>query len=71
MPVGYNPHLDSAIRGGELELSELRALRREDRRNVWREVDPAEVADVSYDWLLFTAHGLWVCSFSRDRLARL
>ena len=31
LPVGYNPHLDAAIRERRLALSELRALRREER----------------------------------------
>jgi SAM-dependent methyltransferase len=70
MPVGYNPHLDAAIRSGALELSELRALRREDRRNIWREVNPDDVWDVPYDWLLFTAHAIWVCCFTRERPTR-
>lgn len=65
VPVGYNPHLDEAIRGGRLGLSELRALRREERRNIWREVDPAEVWDAPYDSLLCTAHGIVVCHAHR------
>lgn len=60
-PVGYNPHLDEAIRSGRVEVSDLGALRREPTRNVWREVDPADVWDAPYDSLLFTAHGLVVC----------
>jgi hypothetical protein len=65
VPVGYNPPLDEAIRGGRLSLSELRALRREERRNIWHEVDPAEVWDAPYDRLLCTAHGIVVCRADR------
>lgn len=65
VPVGYNPHLDQAIRAGRLGLSQLRALRREQRRNIWYEVDPAEVWDAPYDWLLCTAHGIAVCHAHR------
>jgi hypothetical protein len=61
LPVGYNLTLDKAIRDGRLGLSELRALRREELRNTWREVDPAEVWDAPYDSLLCTAHGIVVC----------
>jgi SAM-dependent methyltransferase len=64
-PVGYNPHLDSAIREERLVLSELRALRRDDARNTWREVDPANVWDARYDSLLCTAHGIVVCRTER------
>jgi SAM-dependent methyltransferase len=65
VPVGYNVHLDKAIREGRLELSELRALRRDERHNIWHEVEPAKVWDAPYDWLLFTAHGIVVCRADR------
>jgi SAM-dependent methyltransferase len=65
IPVGQNPHLDEAIRENRLGLSELWALRREERRNIWREVDPAEVWDAPYDSLLCTAHGIVVCHARR------
>jgi SAM-dependent methyltransferase len=65
LPVGHNPYLDQAIRERRLELSELWALRREERRNVWREVDPGEVWDAPYDSLLWTAHGIVVCHSRR------
>jgi SAM-dependent methyltransferase len=61
LPVGYNVHLDEAIRTGHFELSELRALRRDERHNRWREVDPADVWGAPYDSLLCTAHGIVVC----------
>jgi SAM-dependent methyltransferase len=64
-PVGHNPHLDEAIRSGHIRLSELRALRREDRRNIWREVEPDEVWGAPYDSLLCTAHGIVVCRIDR------
>jgi SAM-dependent methyltransferase len=61
VPVGYNPALDSALRAGRVALDELRALRREPARNVWREVPPEAVWDAGYDFMLYTAHGLVVC----------
>jgi SAM-dependent methyltransferase len=65
LPVGHNPHLDQAIREGRLGLSELWALRRNERHNIWREVDPTEVWDAPYDALLWTAHGIVVCHARR------
>jgi SAM-dependent methyltransferase len=65
VPVGYNHEFDTTIRDGEIELSGLWALRRQERHNVWREVDPAEVWQARYDWLLYTAHGLVVCMAKR------
>ncbi len=61
VPVGYNTALDAAIRGGELELSQLHALRRQPSRNIWNEVEPGRVWDARYDSLLCTAHGVVVC----------
>lgn len=59
--VNYNSALDEAVRDGRLGLTELRALRRGERRNVWSEVDPSDVWDAPYDWLLCTAHGIVLC----------
>jgi SAM-dependent methyltransferase len=64
LPVGYNPDLDAAVRSGELTFDRLAALRREPRRNEWRQVPVAEVWDASYDRLVYTAHGLLVGEIS-------
>lgn len=60
LPAGYNLDLDQQIREGEVSFTRLRALRRDDFRNRWREVPVEEVWSASYDWLLYTAHGLLV-----------
>lgn len=63
-PVGYNPTLDEQIRTGDLGLTRLRALRRDDSRNVWREVPVEHVWAARYDRLLYTAHGLVVAELT-------
>jgi hypothetical protein len=63
LPVGYNPELDRAIARGRPQFSSIRALRRSDRRNEWREADVAEVWDAEYDLLLYTARGVLVCEY--------
>jgi SAM-dependent methyltransferase len=65
VPVGYNPELDARLRDGRIAGAKLRALRRDARRNLWREVPPGEVWDARYDHLLCTAHGIVVCSARR------
>lgn len=60
LPVGYNLDLDRQLRGGELELGSLRALRRDARRNRWQEVSLDDVWTADYDRLLYTAHGVVV-----------
>jgi SAM-dependent methyltransferase len=64
LPVGYNPDLDAAVRSGELAFDRLSALRREPRRNGWRQVPVDEVWEAPYDRLLYTAHGLLVGTIS-------
>lgn len=59
VPVGYNRHLDRALRSGELGLEPVVALRRH-RGNRWVQVGMDEVWDAPYDRLLYTAHGLVV-----------
>ncbi len=63
VPVDYNTDLDRQVRDGELDFTRLRALRRDDHRNRWREVPVADVWDAAYDRLLYTAHGLVVAEF--------
>ncbi|MGZ5399229.1 MAG: hypothetical protein ACXWDL_10185 [Nocardioides sp.] len=62
-PVGYNTALDEQIRSGSIGFTRLRALRRSDSRNVWREVPVDEVWAARYDRLLYTAHGIVVGEF--------
>jgi SAM-dependent methyltransferase len=59
-PVGYNPALDEQIRTGAIRFTELRALRRDGRRNRWSEVPVDQVWSAAYDRLLYTAHGIVV-----------
>lgn len=65
VPVGYNAALDRQLRDGTLGFDRLDALRRDRRRNLWREVPLGDVWDASYDRLLYTAHGLVVAEFRR------
>ncbi|MFC7497474.1 MULTISPECIES: hypothetical protein [unclassified Nocardioides] len=60
LPVDYNPDLDQQVRTGELGFTRLRALRRDDHRNRWREVPVDDVWSARYDRLLYTAHGVVV-----------
>jgi SAM-dependent methyltransferase len=48
VPVGYNPELDAALAAGSYAM---RAM----RRSPWREVDPAEALECSYDFLVYSA----------------
>lgn len=59
-PVGYNEALDAQLRSGAIASSRMRALRRDDRRNEWREVPPEQVWGTPYDRLLYTAHAVVV-----------
>lgn len=60
LPVDYNSQLDRQVRAGGLGFTRLRALRREERRNRWREVPVDQVWSARYDRLLYTAHGVVV-----------
>jgi SAM-dependent methyltransferase len=57
-PVGYNPHLDSALRDGAVPLARLVALRRAGRRTRWIQVPPEEAWSVPYDFLLYSARAV-------------
>ena len=63
VPVGYNSHLDQGIRDGTISFDRLTALRREDLRNLWRQVPVEHVWDAAYDRLLYTAHGVVIAEF--------
>jgi len=64
IPVDYNPDLDRHLRAADLGFTSVRALRRDDRRNRWREVPLDEVWTARYDWLLYTAHGVVVAEYA-------
>ena len=57
VPVGYNTAFDAALRTGEVPLNRAVALRRAGATK-WREVAPAEVWSVPYDFLLYRARGV-------------
>jgi SAM-dependent methyltransferase len=60
VPVGYNPRLDERLGAGEIDLSELRALRRE--RGGWREVEARTALAASYDELLYEAEAVLIAT---------
>ena len=62
-PVGYNLDMDAQLRSGALGFDHLRALRREDTRNTWRQVPVDEVWQAEYDRLVYTAHGVVVAEY--------
>lgn len=66
VPVGYHPRLDAAIRGGELEFDEVRALRCSYPSMVWREVAPASVDDAEYDELIYRAEAVLICRWTNS-----
>jgi hypothetical protein len=64
VPVGYNPHLDAALRDGSLGAVRATALQRSGRR--WREVPVAEAWGVPYDFLLFRARAVVFAELTAD-----
>lgn len=68
-PVGYNTELDAQLRSGGLGLTRMRALRRDQHRNRWREVPLDEVWSAGYDRLLYTAHGVVVGEYRAPKIA--
>jgi SAM-dependent methyltransferase len=56
-PVGYNPHLDDALRGGTVPVARTSALRRAGRTR-WVEVPPGEAWRAPYDFLLYSARAV-------------
>jgi SAM-dependent methyltransferase len=56
-PVGYNPHLDEALRTGGVQVSRATALRRTGRTR-WVEVSPDEAWRAPYDFLLYSARAV-------------
>ena len=60
IPLGYNPSLDRMIDEGRIPFAERTCLKREPRRNIWREVSAGEVRNPQYDWQAYEAHELFV-----------
>ena len=60
IPLGYNPPLDKLIDEGDLNFSERIYLKRQPRRNLWREASAGEVRHPRYDRQAFAAHELLV-----------
>jgi SAM-dependent methyltransferase len=56
-PVGYNPHLDGALRDGVVAAGTAAALRRAGRTH-WVEVSPDEAWRAPYDFLLYSARAV-------------
>jgi hypothetical protein len=61
VPVGYNPALDEAIRGGAAGFDEVRALVRDGGGMRWREASADEAWALPYDRLLYRARAVLVC----------
>jgi SAM-dependent methyltransferase len=57
-PVGYNPHLDDALRSGAVPLERTVALRRAGRRTRWEQVPTEEAWRTPYDFLLYSARAV-------------
>ena len=57
-PVGYNPHLDEALRSGKLSIERAAALRRAGRRTRWEQLPPDAAWRVPYDFLLYSARAV-------------
>ena len=57
-PVGYNPHLDDALRSGAVPLARMGALRRAGRRTRWEQVPSDAAWRVRYDFLLYSARAV-------------
>ena len=56
-PVGYNPHLDNALRAGTVPVARVSALLRTGRTR-WAEVPPDEAWSAPYDFLLYSARAV-------------
>lgn len=66
VPVGYHPRLDAAIRSGELQFDDVRALRCRYPSTLWREVDPSTVSDAKYDMLIYRAEAVLICRWTNQ-----
>ena len=70
IPVGQNPTLDAAIRGGRAGFDRVLAMRRVTASNRWEQVALPRVWGSPYDFLLHTAHGLLICELRREHATR-
>ena len=66
VPVGYHPRLDAAIRSGEVQFDEVRALRCRYPSMLWREVDPSTIGDAEYDTLIYRAEAVLICRWTNQ-----
>lgn len=57
-PVGYNPHLDEALRAGAVPLARAAAMRRAGRRTLWTQVPLEDAWRAPYDFLLYSARAV-------------
>ena len=62
-PVGYNPHLDEALRSGAVPPRRIAAMRRVGRRTRWEQVAPEEAWRTPYDFLLYSARAVVFAEF--------
>jgi len=60
IPLGYNPPLDRMMEEGRISFSQRGYLKRQPRRNIWREVGAGEVRHPGYDRQAYAAHELLV-----------
>ena len=60
IPLGYNTHLDRMIEDGRIAFTTHNYLKRNPRRNEWREVSESEVRHPLYDRQANCAHELLV-----------
>ena len=66
VPVGYHPRLDAAIRSGEVEFDDVRALRCDYPSMIWAEVDSSTVDDARYDELIYRAEAVLICRWTNQ-----
>ncbi len=57
-PVGYNTHLDDAMRSGAVPMERIATMRRVGRRTRWEQVPPEEAWRAPYDVLLYSARAV-------------
>ncbi|MCP4108761.1 MAG: class I SAM-dependent methyltransferase [Desulfobacteraceae bacterium] len=58
IPVGYNPHLDRALRTGKIQFCSAYCLKRINKQNEWTESDLTSVLDCEYGKPFPNANGL-------------
>jgi SAM-dependent methyltransferase len=68
VPIGYHDGLDAALRSGAFDFKHASALRRVGQTR-WLEVEPEEVWDLPYDFLLYSARAVFVGVIERAATA--